>query len=290
MASDDLTNKQAARAPYVAWLALACMVACMQPDDGRDEFTGAGSTVTGDSERPDDEVDDDDADDDAPQNDDAGSEPKDDGDDAPGDDDADDGPPAVDAGARSDAAVAASDGGPRPAGGDGGTRDAGAGDARAPVPPEGASDAGSGPNTDGPAPTKLSFSVTTVTMRGRYSPQHVLAIWITDGQGKFVKTLARHARIRARYLTGWNAAASGNLVDAVSGATLRAHTTHQLSWNLTDASKMPVPDGEYKIVLELTENDRTGVTTSVPFTKGPAPSKLMPPDAPNFTKMTLALE
>lgn len=138
--------------------------------------------------------------------------------------------------------------------------------------------------------TKLSFTVTTATLRGRYSPRNIYAIWVTDGQGKFVKTLAKFAAIRARYLTGWNAASRGNVVDAVTGATVTSHGTRTASWNFTDVSKKVVPDGDYKLVVELTDADKTGASTSIPFTKGAAGMKLTPADQANFSGMSLVLE
>lgn len=161
-----------------------------------------------------------------------------------------------------------------------------------------ASDSGAtvGP-ADGGAPpsgtatlTKLSFSVTTATLGGRYSPRNIYAIWVTDAQGKFVKTLAKFARIRARYLTGWNAASAGNVVDAVSGATVTTHGARMATWNFTDVSKKVVPDGEYKLVVELTDADKTGVSHSIPFTKGASAMKLTPADHANFKAMSLVLE
>jgi hypothetical protein len=146
------------------------------------------------------------------------------------------------------------------------------------------------PAPSGVTPTKLSFSVTTATLRGRYSPRNIYAIWVADAQGKFVKTLAKFAGIRARYLTGWNGAAGGNVVDAVTGATVANHGTRSVTWNLTDVSKKPVPDGEYKIVVELTDADKTGASASVPFTKGPAPVTLSPADQGSFSKMSLVLQ
>lgn len=268
-------------------LALAATASCIKPAQEDDFFEGNGSSVTGDDDESDDDAppegmvdDDDQSDDDAEDDDEVPPE---------SDDDDDDGKktPVVDAGVkptvdaaspRADAARAAGPDAalPRPEG------DAGASGGPA-------SDAGEGPSA-GPAPTKLTFKVTTTTMRGRYSPKHVLAIWVTDAQGKFVKTLAKHAFIRGRYLTGWNSAASGNVVDAVTSATLNSHGTRTLTWNLTDVMKKPVPDGDYKIVMELTENDRTGVTATVPFTKGPTKAMVMPPDAPSFTAMSVVLE
>lgn len=138
--------------------------------------------------------------------------------------------------------------------------------------------------------SKLSFSVTTATLGGRYSPRNIYAIWVTDAQGKFVKTLAKFARIRARYLTGWNAASGGNVVDAVTGATVTSHGARMATWDLTDVSKKAVPDGDYKIVVELTDADKTGASTSIPFTKGAAAVKLTPADQANFKAMSLVLE
>jgi hypothetical protein len=45
--------------------------------------------------------------------------------------------------------------------------------------------------TDGSA----TFQVTTVTAGGNYSPRNVMAIWVTDANTNFVKTLKRQAVI-----------------------------------------------------------------------------------------------
>lgn len=140
------------------------------------------------------------------------------------------------------------------------------------------------------SPTTLSFSVQTGTLGGNYSPKNVYAIWVVDAQGKFVKTLAKFARARATYLTGWNAASRGNVVDAVTGATMSGHGQRTVSWNLTDVSQQTVADGDYQIVAEITDANRTGRTVSVAFRKGPAPVRVTPPDAPSFSNMELVLE
>ncbi len=144
------------------------------------------------------------------------------------------------------------------------------------------------PTTTGP--TKLSFSVQTVSPNGKYSPRNIYAIWVVDAQGKFVKTLAKFARTRAIYLTAWNATSLGNVVDAVSGATVSSHGVRDASWDLTDATGNTVPDGDYKIVVELTDADRSGPSTSIAFHKGPDPVRLTPANATNFTNMSLVLE
>lgn len=157
------------------------------------------------------------------------------------------------------------------------------------VTPTATDDAGP-PVAAGPVPTKLTFSVKTAPTGGRYSPRNIYAIWVVDGKGKFVKTLAKYAFIRAIFLSGWYGASGGDATDAVTGATMSSHAQRTATWNLTDVSGKPVPDGDYKIVLELTEADSTGPTTSIPFTKGPSPMKVMPPDQKSFLNMSLVLE
>lgn len=249
-------------------LALAALLmlgtgACIQPKTSVDDFgTGGASTVTGDGV----DLDSADADAEAEPDPDPSAEPT-----------------------ESDAAAPTVT--PKPA------------DAAVPVdaakpvadakvtPPPTPADAGtSEPPPSSTAPSKLSFSVTTVSANGRYSPRNIYAIWVVDAQDKFVKTLAKFARTRQVYLTGWNRAAGGNVVDAVTGATMSNHGTRSVTWDLTNASKQPVPDGDYKIVLELTDKDGTGPTTSVSFTKGPSGVRLNPPNASSFTQMSLVLE
>jgi hypothetical protein len=142
----------------------------------------------------------------------------------------------------------------------------------------------------GPPPTELSFSVLTKSLAGRYAPRNIGAIWIEDAGGKWVKTLAVWAFIRERYLTRFRTASTGNRVDAVAGATLSQHTTHSVTWDLADANGTPVPDGDYRVVIETTDRDATGDSTEVVFTKGPLPVVLMPPDVTHYVNMTLALQ
>ena len=142
----------------------------------------------------------------------------------------------------------------------------------------------------GPPPTALNFSVLTKTLGGRYSPRNIGAIWIEDASGKWIKTLAVWAFLRERYLTRFRAASGGNRVDAITGATLSQHTTHAVTWDLTDAAGATVPDGQYNLVVETTDRDATGDSTAVPFAKGPSPVHLTPPDVAHYVNMSLALE
>lgn len=138
----------------------------------------------------------------------------------------------------------------------------------------------------------LSVSVVTSSAGGNYAPRNIVAIWIEDSSGKFVKTLLAYANTRITYLNTWEAATTAagsvyNKVDAVSGATQNSHGTRTCSWNSTDASGKLVADGTYTLRMELTDKNSTGNTFSVPFIKGPNSQKLSPADVPSFSSISL---
>ena len=141
-----------------------------------------------------------------------------------------------------------------------------------------------------PSPlSQLHVRVRTSAVGGRYAPRNVGAIWIETASGAFVKTLERWGATRARYLFRWNAASGGNVVDAVTSATLQTHITHDREWNLTDKTTCEIPTGNYRVVVEHTDRDSAGATIEIPFTKDQAAVTLMPTDATNFHDMLLEL-
>jgi hypothetical protein len=131
-------------------------------------------------------------------------------------------------------------------------------------------------------------SVTTATAGGRFEPNNIGAIWITNSSGAFVKTLAKWAGIRVQYLTAWNGASKANVVDAVTGATSTKHVVHSVKWNCTDVNKAQVADGMYKVYFEMTDMDGTGPNTSVAFTKGPTAATVTPADTTSFKSINLS--
>ena len=138
----------------------------------------------------------------------------------------------------------------------------------------------------GPLPTgmpRLTIDFTTVSFGGQYAPKNVGAVWITDGQDGFVKTLERWAVKRSKYLVKWKAASGGNVVDAVSGATRAQHAAHSLEWDGTDVNGAPVADGIYRVYVEFTEKNGAGPWTSIEFTKGSSPVTITPGDLAAFT-------
>lgn len=133
----------------------------------------------------------------------------------------------------------------------------------------------------------LVVTVTTATANGRYAPRNIGAIWITDGGGKFVKTLTEWGSRRRQYLSKWLAASGGNTVDAITSATINSHGTRTGTWNGTNASRAAVADGAYRVCFEMTEYDGAGPSDCVSFSKGRMPATDKPADATNFKNRSL---
>ena len=108
----------------------------------------------------------------------------------------------------------------------------------------------------------LTATFTTTPAGGTYAPKNVVAVWIEDSGGTFVKTIGRWAAVRQSNLVAWTTAAGANDVDAVSGATRANHNgTLSVTWDLKTKAGVIVPDGTYTIRMELTDRD-TNVTTT----------------------------
>jgi len=113
----------------------------------------------------------------------------------------------------------------------------------------------------------------TTPAGGPYAPRNVVAVWIEDGGGNFVKTIGRWAGQRKQYLTSWTAKAGANDADAITSATRGDHlNTIQAIWNLQNKQGVVVPDGTYTIRMELADSDG-GNTNEGTFTfvKSPNP-------------------
>jgi len=146
------------------------------------------------------------------------------------------------------------------------------------------------PPTQGPSQTcTLMFQVTTATANGSYAPRNVGAIWVTDANGRFVKSLKVWAQKRIRHLVTWQASAMGNTVDAVTSATVNSHGTRMASWNCTGVDHQPVANGSYRINAEMTERNGLGrVMMPLEFVKGAAgPATLTAPDQASFKAIQL---
>jgi len=132
---------------------------------------------------------------------------------------------------------------------------------------------------------EMSFTVRTVPAGGNFAPKHVLAIWVEDADG-FVKTRKAMANQRKQYLYTWHAASNYNVVDAITGSTLTSHQTHTITWNCKDLDGNIVPDGDYTIWVEFTDQHAQGPLYTLTFTKGPDPISLTPSDETYFKDLT----
>jgi hypothetical protein len=139
--------------------------------------------------------------------------------------------------------------------------------------------------TEGTA--QLEF--TTETIRGKYGPKHVLAVWVTDAQTNYVKTVARFGGKRLDKLAAWNSARKGDrAVDGVTGATRSSHQALTVMWNGKDANNKTLPDGTYLFVVEFTENKGRGPLAVIPFAKGPAALSKEIKDLKNFSNVKVS--
>jgi len=126
---------------------------------------------------------------------------------------------------------------------------------------------------------ELTF--TTTNFKGKYAPKHVLAVWVTDAKGAFVKTVLLNAKSKKKYLKRWTSESGKNYVDAVTSATLKKHGAVVARWDCRDAKGKVVPDGEYLLHIEMASGHKSTVTTPrayIAFTKGPKPASARPKD------------
>lgn len=152
----------------------------------------------------------------------------------------------------------------------------------------------------------LNFSFTEVskTASSTFQSQgnHVLAVWIQNNAGTFVKTKIRNGGLNstADHLPTWAVNSGGtanncmsancNVVTATTGATLSSFGNRSITWDGTDVNGNIVADGTYKVTIEETWNHGgTGATVrSFTFIKGPNSDIQSPTTDANFSNISLA--
>ncbi len=160
-------------------------------------------------------------------------------------------------------------------------------------------DPGSGPepqDTQNPEPETpagtLQITATTTTKGGQYAPANVVAVWIEDSAGAFVKTIDRWSSVRTQYLLEWNAAAGVGDVDSVSGASRLDHATPlSFQWKLKGRDQQVIPDGTYTVRMESTEsnsvNPNENNEATFTFEKGAAPQSQTGLSNGGFTNVSI---
>jgi hypothetical protein len=139
---------------------------------------------------------------------------------------------------------------------------------------------------------ELTVSATTSSTGGNFAPRNIVAIWVEDDAGNFVKTLLAYAQQRKTHLNTWQATTTEagspfNIVDAISGATRTSHATRTCTWDGTDFEGNPVADGPYTVWMELTDKNATGNFSTFTFTKGTEAESLSPSDVPSFASISI---
>lgn len=93
----------------------------------------------------------------------------------------------------------------------------------------------------------IAFTFTTTQTGGNYQPKNIVAVWLEESNGTFVKTIGRWADVRKQHLVAWNLAAGANDVDSISGATRLDHAV-VLTANYGVGG---LADGAYNIRVEV---------------------------------------
>ena len=133
-------------------------------------------------------------------------------------------------------------------------------------------------------PCTLKVSFTTVDQKKRWSPKNVGAVWISDPQNRYVRTLEVWAAERITSL-GLYVNKTCRLPDAdvVTGATVDDHSLPHTkdTWNCKDVMGNVVPDGTYSVFIEVAETETEyGATSTVTFQKGTQPVHMVVPLTP----------
>jgi hypothetical protein len=144
------------------------------------------------------------------------------------------------------------------------------------------------------AQTNGTLTVTTTTSNagGNYAPRNIVAIWIEDSNGVFVKTLLAYAQNYKTHLNNWQASTTAigsafNSVDAITGATKTSHATRSCSWNGKNYLGAAVNDGTYKVCFELTDKNATGNYSFFTFTKSATAQNQTPSNKPSFSSISI---
>ena len=136
-------------------------------------------------------------------------------------------------------------------------------------------------------PGTMTFKFTEAA--GTATSKNIIAVWIENNAGTFIKTRIKYAVTEVDHLPSWavksggtasnSSAAACNVVGATTGATLTSTSTptsmgaKTITWDGTNAAGTIVADGIYKVWVETswlsgTAANSHGSITSYSFTKG----------------------
>jgi len=139
---------------------------------------------------------------------------------------------------------------------------------------------------------ELLVTTTTSETGGNFAPRNIVAIWVENEQGEFVKTLLAYAQDRKTHLNTWQSTTTAagtayDVTDAITGATRSNHGTRECSWDGTDFNGLALADGTYFVWMELTDKNGTGNYSSFAFMKDETSNSQTPDDVPSFASISI---
>jgi hypothetical protein len=117
----------------------------------------------------------------------------------------------------------------------------------------------------------VSVSFQTAATGGRWSPAHVVAVWIEKSDGTFVRTIGNWSRRRRYELDSWQYKAGNSDTDGVMGATITNQNAllrieKDKAWKMLPRDgATAVDDGTY--VLHMEQDDGREYRTHIVFEK-----------------------
>lgn len=141
---------------------------------------------------------------------------------------------------------------------------------------------------------ELTAQVRTIGYGGEYADDNAAVAWIERDGGGLVRTLAVWADVRREHLIRWRAASGDEAADAMTAATRRSHATLGLRWDLRDLQGQPAPPGDYRLLVEFTEDNSNkgapaGPVLELPFSLGGGPHLATTPSHPNFSDLLVVV-
>lgn len=140
----------------------------------------------------------------------------------------------------------------------------------------------------------------TFTEPGTGHTKNVLAVWVQDNSGNFIKTKMRYWGSGTNdHLPTWKTNSSQNVVDASTGATLTSSTNptafgiKTVVWDGKDVNGNIVTDGTYKVSVESSWNNtepsanQHSTIVTYTFTKGISSTHAAPANNAEFNTITI---
>lgn len=129
---------------------------------------------------------------------------------------------------------------------------------------------------------KVEIIAQTENYGGKYGNKNSGAIWISQEDGTFIRTIKVWAKRRIDHVKTWVAASDKDQEGAISSASLGNMELHTVTWDCTDKDGNVLPYGKYKAHVEFTSINGQGPYLPVTFERGAAPAEVTEPAIQGF--------